>query len=177
MAMAVLNHPEYIKKILDKHNTSNTYIKRKRKEAYRLINIFDKKNITRKCSTHGCNNVAARGLLFSRVISDQAWLCECCLNEPKEPLRWYKEINSYIGALWHVADFCGGKASNYQLVIKYLAEAKGLPTRINDDDAIAFFSCKEPVTAKILADTSYETSTRMPYKGIIKQSMENKYYE
>lgn len=139
MPMAVLNRPEYVKKLLDKHNTNNNYIKYKRKEAYRLINIFDKKPITRNCSTPGCDNVAARGLLFSRVISDQAWLCESCFNEPKEPLRCHKEINSYIGALWHVTDFCNGKASNYELLIKYLAEAKGLPTRINEDDAIAFF--------------------------------------
>lgn len=139
----VLTHPDYVKWMLDnieKASYQKRFVNGAKKQVNRLINIFDKKPTMCKCNTIGCNNTAENAIFFSSVVSNHKWLCNECLGGKHSTLGRYKIVRTYRNALSYVEKNCKNAGSNYELIIKYLAEAKGLPSRFTETDESSFFN-------------------------------------
>ena len=51
-------------------------------------------------------------------------------------------ITSYRDSLSHVERYCKGRKSDYQVLIRDLAQAKGLPSRVGEKQGKEFFGLK-----------------------------------
>jgi hypothetical protein len=116
-------------------------------EAKRLIAEFDRKPILRPCMNRDC---ALPATLFSLYIGNisPCWWCAYC-NPYSLGARRGKLVivMTYEDALDFVTLWCGGTRLEYKAVIRAMAEAKGLPRRVGEREAQAFFSGSVPFRA------------------------------
>jgi len=133
----VLKYPEYVAWILRKECYNK--LAEAKIEIMRLIEIFDRKPITKNCMGHNCTSNATRCTVFGSLIN-LYWWCDSC-----DPLQsgalaiQIQVIKKYGEALRHVELYCGGHKKYYRSLIGLMAKAKGLPNRVDDQKAINFF--------------------------------------
>lgn len=134
----VLKEPSYVKWTLDSDDITGPLLSVKN-EMLRLIEIFDRKVIIKKCAGHNCDKGATRTSLYKDNTS-LMWWCDDCGPDPILILNGRIHlISSYREALFHVERYCGGRKSDYQALIRDLAQAKGLPLRAGEKQARSFF--------------------------------------
>jgi len=67
--------------------------------------------------------------------------CDECKPDPTGVLEGRIQIvETYMDALNHVDNYCGGKKGDYNFLIRAFAQAKGLPGRVGRAQAQTFFS-------------------------------------
>jgi hypothetical protein len=68
-------------------------------------------------------------------------LCDECNPDPIGVLEGRIQIvETYMDALTHVGNYCKSRKSDYRFLIRAFAQAKGLPKRVGEAQAQAFFS-------------------------------------
>jgi hypothetical protein len=140
LELLVLKEPDYIKWMLEQKNPGAA-MKRAQDEAKRLIAKFDAMPFTENCSGHtGSPHPATRCTVYGNNVRGPYWWCDACnpYQSGANPGK-LQEVRSYGQALRHVASFCGGRVSDYKSLIRDLAAAKGLPSRVGEKQAQAFF--------------------------------------
>jgi hypothetical protein len=107
-------------------------------EFRELAKKFNEKPFTARC--HGCINVATRASAYRGTPSLYFW-CDSCkaadagaVGDKLVIVRTIKE------ALDHVHDTASGKRVYMRAIVRELAEAKGLPTRVGEKQAVGFFA-------------------------------------
>jgi hypothetical protein len=135
MEVLVLKQPEYIHWVLDKPGATDGLLAMKN-EAKKLVQAFDKKPYQVRC--HGCKKPASR--LSVHGNTDPMWWCDSCDPYQQGAADGKLQIfRTYSAALSYVQFFCAGRASDYRDLVKAMARAKGLPARVDDSQAEAFF--------------------------------------
>jgi hypothetical protein len=109
-------------------------------EMLRLVMKFDKKPFVEACASHNCNNIATRASLYRNNVFPM-WWCDECDPDPIGVLEGRIQIvETYMGTLNRVKNYCGGKKGDYKYLIRAFAhQAKGLPKRVGEAQAQAFF--------------------------------------
>jgi hypothetical protein len=111
-------------------------------EFQKLIKVFDQKPMTVSCA--GCGNRAARASGYSGSAVLYFWCksCDphrsCASNADPSKLRL---VRTFHDAMWHINSTLNGNKTAKANIVRYLAQAKGLPKRVDEDAALAFFSC------------------------------------
>ena len=107
-------------------------------ELQRLIRVFDRKPITASCVD--CGNTATRATGYSGSPTLFFW-CESC--NPRhggaDPAKLYF-VRTFNDAMIHVDRTLNGNKAAKTKIVRQLAQAKGLPNRVSEDAAIAFFA-------------------------------------
>jgi hypothetical protein len=135
----VLRHPDYVVWMLLLQGASSP-MARAREEVRHLLDVFDQKPILEACCGEGCHNRATRCTVPRRGLSVFWWCHRCDEYALGASPGKLEVIRSYLQAISYVHAFCDGRKSALQCLIRALAEARGLPQRFGDKQAIAFFA-------------------------------------
>lgn len=137
MDLIVLKEPSYVSWLLDSHATGRLLAMKS--EAKSLINKFDNKRYTNKCSGQGCMSSATRLSVYLDNVTP-LWWCDICDPYEKGANPGKLQIfSTYSDGLLHVKNYCNGKSTHYKKIINEMAKAKGLPARVGDTQAEDFF--------------------------------------
>jgi hypothetical protein len=134
----VLKEADYISWLLSKRGVTGE-LAAARNEARRLIRIFDQKPMVEACSTDQCPNLATRLSAYVGNMRVLAW-CDAC--DPASfgaSSKRLTMIRTYFEAIDH-AMLSGGRRTAIRAIIKSLAQAKGLPSRVGEAEAEGFFA-------------------------------------
>lgn len=141
LELLLLKEPAYIAWMLGQQNTMGA-MKHAQNEARRLIARFNSKPFIPNCfGKQAPEHKATRCTVYGNNVTAPCWWCISCdpyqsgANSGK-----LQSVSTYEDALNHVGFWCGGRASDYKSLIKDLAQAKGLPARVGEKQATAFFS-------------------------------------
>jgi uncharacterized protein (DUF3820 family) len=137
--MLVLKHPDYVLWVL-RVEFPTAHLLQVRQELMRLIKIFNLKPIVVPCRGEGCEETATRGSVCRGAVWPSFW-CDGCdpyqLGASSGKLR----IVRFFGdAIDHVNTCCGARKEALRILIKELARARGLPTRVGEQQAEQFFA-------------------------------------
>lgn len=108
-------------------------------EAKRLIQKFDLKPFQMKCNGNNCSAPATRLSVYGNNISPYWWCDKCDPYQMGAIAGKLQIFRFYSSALNHVVFYCAGRQSDYKDLIKKIAQAKGLPSRVGEPQAVAFF--------------------------------------
>src|SRR5271165_1178971 len=87
-----------------------------------------------------CANVARRASAYSGTPSLYFWCGDCDPMNSGARQGTLSIVRTMKDALDHVEHTAGGKRKYMRAIVRSLAEAKGLPKRVGEKQAIAFFS-------------------------------------
>ena len=107
--------------------------------AQSLMKKFDAKPFHRACHGRNCTASATRATVYGTSLAPYWWCDNCDPYEAGANDGKLQGVRTYGQALNHVEFYCAGRKSDYVALIKYLAEAKGLPARVGEKQANAFF--------------------------------------
>jgi hypothetical protein len=133
--VVVLKEPEYAMWIFRKEDASGP-LADIRKEVLRLINVFNSKPPTRNCS--GCNLKMATRFSLASYTTGPYWWCDEC--DPRS-IVYYKSLTlgkTYQDAMEYARRHRLIK-DHIKVLLRNIAEAKGLPRRVGEKQAEAFF--------------------------------------
>jgi hypothetical protein len=140
LELLLLKEPDYIAWMLAQQSVYGA-VKRAQDEAKRLIARFDAKPLVKDCFGRSGAHKATRCTVYGNNVTAPYWWCSTC--DPylsgANPGK-LQVVASYEDALAHVALWCSGRSSDYKSLIKDLARAKGLPTRVGEKQAAEFFA-------------------------------------
>lgn len=109
-------------------------------EAKGLVHKFDSKPFTARCLSSACGRPATRLSVYGNSISPYFWCDTCDPYEQGANQGKLQIFRTYGAALSHVGFFCSGRKSDVKDLIRDMAVAKGLPTRVGEAQALAFFA-------------------------------------
>ena len=136
--MLVLKDPNYVKWIMAQQNPSGR-MPAVQQECRRLVNRFDRKPFVERCCSKGCDQWATRASVYKNNINPILW-CDACDPYQMGADRGKLQIlRTYGEALRHVVAHCKGNQGSSRSLIKAFAQAKGLPHRVGEKQAQAFF--------------------------------------
>jgi hypothetical protein len=105
-------------------------------EARRLVELLDQKEFTVRCFGKSCLSRATRLAIQHGCSSSAMPLCNSC----RVPASAQVQIVRTCGEVFsHVRTTCNGTREEYRRIIRVLAMAKGLPSRVTEKIAIEFF--------------------------------------
>jgi hypothetical protein len=129
-------------------------------QARRLIALFDNKPIIYQCNQ--CENRATRGTVWQGNVHPY-WWCDSCSSRENKALV----IRDYLGALSYVGAFCDGRQGDMKVLIRLIAEAKGLPPRVGVMEADSFFrSASVPASPGIMQVTDRSSCSANPSRKL-----------
>lgn len=134
--LLVLKEPQYIHWLLQQ-NASGSMLTAQN-EAKRLIKIFDQKPFHADCYGNECSAKATCLSLYSTNISPFWWCANC---DPYQAGAMDGKLNifcTYTAALSYVEMYRRGLKADYKKLITAIAQAKGLPSRVGESQALAF---------------------------------------
>lgn len=141
LELLILKQPDYIAWMLQQQNAHGA-MKRVQEAAKRLMARFDAKPILKDCfGQPAAAHKATRCTVYQNNVTVPHWWCDTCdpYQSGANPGK-LQVIRTYEEALAHVTFWCGGRASDYKSLVKDLAQAKGLPARVGEKQAAAFFA-------------------------------------
>lgn len=138
MEEVVLKEPAYVHWLLGQTPTGPLLAMKS--EAKHLVQKFDKKLYTTKCWGRNCTNTATRLSVYLDNIVPHWWCDACDPYETGANGGKLQIFSAYSEALNHVKFFCKGNKSDYKSLVRDMAKAKGLPARVGDSQAKAFFT-------------------------------------
>ncbi len=137
--LLMLKEPSYIKWILEQESprgamaSVQAYIKH-------LVLLFDQKPlIEQQCSSKTCKKQATQFTVYLDNLLPH-WWCNTC--DPYQTGANAGKLQSpmrYLQALRHVEVFCNNRKPDYSVMIKAISQGKGLPNRVGEAQAKAFF--------------------------------------
>ena len=137
--LVVLKDPAYIYWILQQTDHATGLLKKVIAEAWRLLHIFNQKPFRCKCMGQNCSTLATDITLYGNSLTPY-WFCEKCDIEQLGASSWkLQRIRKYTRALSHVNNHCRGRKGDLNVLITTMARAKGLPLRVGELQAAAFF--------------------------------------
>ena len=105
-----------------------------------LIQIFDKNSFTENiCWGHNCKKTATRFTVYVGNINPYWWCSTCDPNQVGAEFGKLQSPIKYLAAIRYVEMFCRDNKSDYVEIIKMMAQAKGLPSRVGEKQAQKFF--------------------------------------
>lgn len=108
--------------------------------ARSLMVKFDSKPILKSCDGRGCSSQATRCTVYQNNVFTPYWWCDSCDPYSNGALPGKLQvIRTYNDALKHVTQYCQGSRADCRQLIIELARAKGLPKRVGETQAQAFF--------------------------------------
>lgn len=135
----ILKNPEYVQWMLKQQDGFGS-LAAARSQAVHLIRVFDAKDFLQECDGRGCDRGAVRCTFYRHNYRLSYWWCDECDPYQTGAVRGkLREVRTYHGVLAYVDAECDGRRADKRAVMKILAEAKGLPGRVTDKAAIAFF--------------------------------------
>jgi hypothetical protein len=135
--LAVLRQPDYIAWMLDQPSPSGR-MQAVVAEVNRLIPLFDAKPIVERCRGN-CSNRATRFSVYQGGFDAWPWCDSCDPHSQGASTGRLSILRTYREALRQVAFFNAGRREDYRDLLKSMAEAKGLPARVGEKQAAAFF--------------------------------------
>jgi len=102
----------------------------------RLAAWFDQKPLIKKCS---CKKPATRASGYRGSPSLMFWCATCDPYSSGANAGKLVEITTLEGALNHINHTANANRSFKRMIVKELAQAKGLPRRVGKVQALAFF--------------------------------------
>ena len=119
--------------------SANGQLFRLQQQARDLVARFDAKPITYACFGT-CGQPATRGVVIPG-LTGPAWWCDTCMAHDLDtnPVNLVS-IKTYVGAVRYTKDRCGASRVPCQTLVKFFAEAKGLPKRAREPQIQEFFS-------------------------------------
>lgn len=140
LELIVLKEPDYLTWMLGQSDATGA-MKHAQKEAERLITIFDKKPFIKTCEGNSCGKPSTRCTVYTNNVRTPYWWCADCDPYQSGANRGkLYSVSTYRQALQHVTLHCGGRTSDYKAIIKEMAIAKGLPSRVGKPQAQKFFA-------------------------------------
>ena len=141
--LVVLKFPDYAAWMSRKKNKSGG-LQEAMSLIRKLVKRFDSKPFVVKCSGQDCENLATRCSVYKDNVVDPAWWCDEC-NHYSYGARpgHLAVVSTYVQALNHIGEYCGGKATLHQKLIRELARAKGLPKRVGEKQAREFLKADD----------------------------------
>lgn len=133
-----LKDPSYIQWVL-KQSASGTLLQ-VQQHATSLIKKFDATPFLITCRADDCSQVATRATVYLENIEPEWWCEKCDPYQLGANAGKLQAISKYSQALGHVDLYCNSRKSDSNTIIKYLAQAKGLPKRVSEDQAQKFFA-------------------------------------
>jgi hypothetical protein len=133
----VLKDPSYIEWLLGAQASGK--LLQLKHHAQNLIRKFDAKPISKRCYGQACSKAATRATVYLDNLVPYWWCATCDPYESGANAGKLQVISTYSQALHHVEYFCKGRKSDAAEIIKYLAQAKGLPSRVGEQQAQQFF--------------------------------------
>jgi hypothetical protein len=134
--LVVLKHPSYAAWLLGQTATTWTF-REVQEELRRLIAIFDHKPLLKPCSAPDCASPATRATVY-RGSTQIRWWCAAC--DPRQlgasPGKLYTLL-TFADAVRYAAS-CSPDL--LPTLIQILGQAKGLPDRVGERQAQAFFA-------------------------------------
>jgi hypothetical protein len=88
---------------------------------------------------NGCGRRAVRGTIYSGTVFPRWWCDECDPAGHGATPGKLEEVGGYQWAAGYVAWHCGGRKESLAALVKALARARGLPDRVGEWEAKAFF--------------------------------------
>ncbi len=137
--LLMLKQPPYINWILDQPTPSGP-LGQVKNEIMRLAKEFDNKPFLEACASHNCNNIVTRASLYKNNVLPM-WWCNDCNPDPIYIREGRVQmVETYIGALNHVTNYCQGEKSDYRFIIPAFAQVKGLSKRVTEAEVQQFFN-------------------------------------
>ena len=137
-----LKFPDYCVWALYQDNPSGGLIPVVRDVRRRLIPKFNAKPFHKTCrgdAGKGCGKIATRAVVYQNNL-DPTWWCDDCNEYSYGALPGkLQEIRTFKDIVNHVETYCGGKRGDYREFVLNIARAKGLPKRVGQAQAQAFF--------------------------------------
>ena len=109
-------------------------------EAMKLMKRFDSKPFNQVCHGRTCGVGAAKATVYGNSLTPYWWCSSCNPYESGANQGKLQVVRTYAEALHHVELYCSGRKADYVSLIRYLAEAKGLPARVGEKQAQFFFA-------------------------------------
>jgi hypothetical protein len=107
------------------------------KEFDRLMRKFDAKPFTKKCR---CGKPATGASTYQNSPSLMFWCDECPPHSSGAERGKVAAVTSIRGVLGHIDWTADGYRAWKRDIVRKLAEGKGLPKRVGEQQALAFFS-------------------------------------
>lgn len=139
VAEVVLKDPSYIVWMLREGDPGETLAK-VCEEARHLIAIFNGKPIAKKCGGDGCNDTATHLTVYGGNVNTRFWCDNCDPYSAGASPGKLSVVRTYGDAIQHVDWSCGGRKAFYEVLIRTLAQAKGLPERATAKRIGEFFA-------------------------------------
>jgi hypothetical protein len=139
LELLVLKEPGYVAWILKQQSAAGR-MKSVQIEAKRLIALFNAKPFLKDCfgQSHGPRKATRCSVYGSSVNAPYWWCSTCNPYESGAAPGKLQSVATYESALRHVDFFYGGRGADYKSLIRALAEAKGLPSRVGEKQAKVF---------------------------------------
>jgi hypothetical protein len=135
----VLKAPDYAMWLLSQKAISHSFFDAQQK-IRRLIRAFDQRPFIKRCQGTGCRKRATRCSVHQGSTQLLSWCDECDPYELGASPGKLHAIEKYFDVVNYVSMFCNGRKAAMEMLVRELARAKGLPKRVGEDEAIAFFS-------------------------------------
>jgi hypothetical protein len=136
--LLLIKDPNYALWVLGQEAATGKF-REVQRELRRLIQAFDRKPILRTCANPGCGSPATRATVYRGGVQLR-WWCDGCDPAQMCPspgklvlLRCFSDAVRYVG------DWCNGREADLAVLIKEMAQARGLPKRAGETQAVAFF--------------------------------------
>jgi hypothetical protein len=137
-AMVVLKDPRYAVWLLGQEGATRMF-RETQQEVRQLIGRFDEKPIRTTCASPGCGQRATRASVYAGSVH-LMWFCDACDPGQVGASPGKLEIlRSYWDAVAYVGNWCNGRKTDLAVLIKEMAHARGLPERVGEHQAVAFF--------------------------------------
>ena len=133
----MLKEPGYVHWLLEESVTGPLLALKK--EVDRLIKKFDQKPFQGKCNGNACSAQASQLSVYGNNLLPYWWCDNCDPYQTGAVSGKLQIFRSYSVALSHVELYCVSRQSEYKELIKTMAQAKGLPSRVGEPQAVAFF--------------------------------------
>jgi hypothetical protein len=137
--MLVLKHPDYAWWMLGVE-LPTAFLRQVQQELRRLIKVYNDKPIVVPCQAPDCGSTATRGSVSRGAVWPRFWCDECDPYQLGASSGKLQIVRSFEDAICYVNMFCEGRKDMMRILIKELARAKGLPTRVGEQQAEKFFA-------------------------------------
>jgi hypothetical protein len=138
LELLMLREPGYIHWLVQQSATGPLLALKS--EALKLMKRFDAKPFNQVCHSRTCKLGATRATVYGDNLVPYWWCANCDPYESGANAGKLQIVRTYADALSHVEFYCSGRKSDYVELIRYLAEAKGLPARVGEKQAQFFFA-------------------------------------
>ena len=120
-------------------NVNNYPDSKHSKEFVTLGKTFAAKPFTKRCDG-GCGKLATRGTAYGGSPDLMFWCNHCSPTQNGASGSKLTVVRTIGDVLRHIGRTADGNRAYSRTIVRQLAEAKGLPTRVGEKHALAFFS-------------------------------------